>query len=468
MPIPHIVPQIALVVGAMLALVVVIFLPRRLQAVGAPLALVALAVAVVTQADLAAGEGLLTFDRLWALDGATSSAAIIICVATGLVVLLAPEWLRSDARHGEYYPLLLLSALGAIVMAGAADLNELMIGLLMATVPGYVLASYHRRSALSAEAGMKYFLLGGLTNSLMLIGLTILYGLAGTTLYADFPSSLAQRPTAALVAAVGLVAVGLAFELGAAPAHAWIPDVAEGAPAPSAAFLTVVPKIGAFIGLARLLSVLPPEAVGWRPLVALLAAVTMTLGNLAALSQEDVRRVLGWSSVSQTGYGLMAIVALGRSELALPALLFFLLAYAVANIAAFGVVTELRGRTALSDYAGLSRSRPWLAAALVLAMLSLVGIPPLVGFAAKLNLFVATIEAGYAWLAALAVANTVVSLVYYLRVAAPMYFGTRTRPVAVLGQSAATSVALAVGGVLVLGLLAGPLLSAFSGAALLP
>ncbi|MFV1986916.1 MAG: proton-conducting transporter membrane subunit, partial [Gemmatimonadota bacterium] len=195
---------------------------------------------------------------------------------------------------------------------------------------------------------------------------------------------------------------------------------------------------------------------------------TMTLGNLACLWQDDIRRLLGWSAVSQTGYGLMAVVALGRSDLALPALLFFLAAYSLGNLAAFGVVIALRGLRARSDFAGLSRVRPGLSAALVVAFLSFVGIPPLAGFAAKLTLFAATIEAGYAWLAVLAVANTVVSLFYYARFMGPVYFEAPSGDRALLGWRPGFAVALCVIGLIVLGLGAELAFRAFGHAWLLP
>ncbi len=190
----------------------------------------------------------------------------------------------------------------------------------------------------------------------------------------------------------------------------------KGAPAPAAAFLTVVPKIGAAIALARFVDLFPPDAFAVRPLIAIAAFATMTLGNLAALGQSDVRRLLGWSSVSQSGYVLMAVAVVGLTNLALPAILLFMLGYAAANLAAFAAVTHLRGRTDLSDYAGLATSRPWVAVALAVSLLSLVGIPPLAGFVGKLALFLATIEGGYAWLAVTAAMNTVASLFYYLKV----------------------------------------------------
>ena len=468
MPLSHVGPQIAVVVGAAVIVVASLFLPRRRQGTLAAAAVATLMVATVLQVQLLGRTPTLSFMGLWALDGSTGWTSVLIFGSTAVAAALSPRWMAGDPRHGEYYALLLFGALGASIMAAATDLSELVVGLLLSSVAGYVLAAYHRASPASVEAGMKFFLIGGLTNSLLLIGVVLLYGVGGTTRYGELSTALAAADPVALVAAVALVALGLAFEIGAVPAHAWLPDVAEGAPAPAAAFLTVVPKLGAVVALARLMAVVPPDAVGWRPLVAVIATATMTLGNLSALWQDDVRRLLGWSSVAQAGYALMAVVVVGRSALAVPALLFFLGGYAVANLAAFGVVVQLRGRTALDDFAGLSTHRPWLAASLVVAMLSLVGIPPLVGFVGKLQLFAVTIQAGYAWLAVVAVANTVVSLFYYLRVAGAMYFGTRERRPAVLGWPAALGVAAVVLATGIGGVLGGPLLSRFAGAALLP
>ncbi|MEO7986157.1 MAG: proton-conducting transporter membrane subunit, partial [Gemmatimonadales bacterium] len=215
-------------------------------------------------------------------------------------------------------------------------------------------------------------------------------------------------------------------------------------------------------------AVLPESRLDWRLLAAILAAVTMTLGNVVALRQEDVRRLLGWSAVSQTGYGLMAVVALGRSGLAVPALLFFLVAYALANLAAFGVVVTLLGRTERAAYAGLGRSHPVLGLVVVVSFLSLVGIPPLAGFTAKLLLFGATIGAGYTWLAVLALVNTVVSLAYYARVIGPMYFEPGPPDGAARPSLAGAASVMAALGVLAIGIGAELLLTPFTAARLLP
>jgi NADH-quinone oxidoreductase subunit N len=271
-----------------------------------------------------------------------------------------------------------------------------------------------------------------------------------------------------LLIGTGFVLVGIAFKMGVVPAHSWMPDVAEGAPVPAAAFLTVVPKIGAAIALARLISLFPPEAFNVRPLIATLAVATMTLGNLAALWQDDIRRLIGWSSVSQSGYALMAICVVGLSASALPALLFFLLGYTVANLAAFAAIAHLRGRTERIDYHGIATGRPGAALALIIGFLSLVGIPPLAGFVGKLVLFLATIDGGYAWLAAVAVANTVVSLFYYLRFIGPMYFTAPAGPAAVLGPWTAIATAIGMVMVVAFGIIAGTIFDAFGRAQLLP
>lgn len=226
-------------------------------------------------------------------------------------------------------------------------------------------------------------------------------------------------------------------------------------------------KVGAFLFLARLMLALLEE-LGWQPLIAVAAAATMTIGNLASLWQDDVRRILGWSAVSQTGYGLMAIVGLGASSLALPALLYFLVAYVAGNIAAFGVIVELRGRTALTDYDGAGRAQPGMLGALAISFLSFIGVPPLAGFVAKLLLFAVAIEVGYLWLAVIAAINTVVSIVYYVRVLAPAYFRTPAGPVATLARSAALATYAATAALIAVGLLAEPFIAAFNGRALLP
>jgi NADH-quinone oxidoreductase subunit N len=462
-----VVPELILVVGGVVVLLYALTAPRRLQGTAAVLAFGAVAASALATVAMLDGPEAYTFADTYARDVPAVWAKLVVLAATAVVIALSAPWFRRDPRVGEYYTLLLFSALGAILLAGATDLKQFVVATLLSSATGFVLVAYHRRSRSSAEAAMKYYLLGALASVTMLFGVAYLFGLAGSTTLPGLQDGLPSGGVAVAVA-VALVLVAVAFKLGAVPVHAWMPDVAEGAPAPVAAFVTSVPKVGAFLFVARLALGLPDDAVGWRPLLALIAAATMTLGNLAALWQDDVRRLLGWSSVSQTGYGLMAVVALQRSDLAVPALVYFLVAYVLANVAAFGVVVELRGRTERRAYAGLARARPLLAAALAVTFLSFIGVPPLAGFAAKLVLFGAAMDAGYTWLAVVAAINTVISIAYYVRVLAPMYFGQLTGPVAVLARGAAVATTAAAAGVVAVGIVAEPFLRSLADAVLLP
>lgn len=468
MPIGDAAAEIAIVLAAVGALFMAMFVPHRLQWLGAHVALGGIGVAMGFCATQL-GEARLTFSGVMAIDGASTWGRLLILAATALVVPLAPLWLATDRRHGEYYAILLFSAAGAMVLATAADLLQVVMGVLLSSVTGYTLAAWHRDWPISLEAGMKYFLVGALANAVLVVGVMLVFGLGGASGFEALALSLAAaEPSPLLVLGVALTVTGLVFKLGAFPAHAWLPDVTEGAPVPSAAFLTVVPKIGAAIALARFVSLFPPETFAVRPLVAALAIATMTLGNLVAFWQEDVRRLIGWSSVSQAGYALIAVAVVGLSPAAVPSLLAFLLGYAAANMAALAAVAHLRGRTEIGHYAGLSRSRPWTAAVIVLAFLSLVGIPPLAGFVGKLTLFAATIDGGYWWLALAAVANTVASSFYYLRVIGPLYTGEPAGPAATLGRSTAAVTALAGLAVVGAALAAQAVFTAASGIGLLP
>jgi len=469
MSLVSILPELVLLGGALALLPMVLFLPWRLQPLAAHYSLVILALSGVFSAAMLGDPQASTFFGTYSVDDTAVWGKLIIVAVTMLTVVLSHQWFDRDKRRGEYYVLLLLAALGSVILAGMTDLMELVLGLLLTSATGYILTAYHRASARAGEAAIKYYLLGAFTNGFLVYGVVLLFALTGTTVLGTMRAELSAADPLALIVAVALIAMGLAFKLGAVPAHAWMPDVADGAPAPVAAFLTVAPKIGALIALARLVAVFPESQVGWRPLVAVLAAATMTIGNLAALRQEDVRRLFGWSSVSQSGYALMAVVALGRSDLAVPSLLYFLLAYALGNMAAFGVVTEMRGLADRSRYAGLSRVRPWLAFVLLIAFLSFIGIPPLAGFAGKLALFAATIQSGYTWLAILAIVNTALSVAYYARVIAPVFFSA-PRPDVAASLGPWARVATLVPGFLLilLGIIAQPLFRSFFSARLLP
>ncbi|WP_431900510.1 NADH-quinone oxidoreductase subunit N [Nonomuraea sp. bgisy101] len=342
----------------------------------------------------------------YTVDALTIATRLAVVAATLVVLAMAAGWARGLRREAELYVLILLSSLGAILLAGAADLLLLVAAYLLASIPSYALAGF-AKDANGTEAALKYYLMGAFLGVLMLAGVTLLYGVAGTTAY--------RQTGGAGVAAVLLMA-GPLFKAGAVPAHFWVPDVAQGASRPIAAFVTTVPKLGAFAALFRLTT----EVVDVRLAVALVAAATMTLGNLAAFYQDNVRRLLGYSTISQAGYLLLPVAAAGGTAMAEPALLFYLAAYAVTNLGAFAVVVAVGG-DAVADYAGLARGRPWLAASLVVCLLGLVGTPPTAVFAGKVLAMSAAWGGGLAWLAVLAAVNTVASLFYYLRWILPLY-----------------------------------------------
>jgi NADH-quinone oxidoreductase subunit N len=341
--------------------------------------------------------------------------------------------------------------------------SELYVLVLLASIPLYAIAGF-AKDDLGTEGALKFYLLGALLGITMLAGATVLFGVGGASAYAQIAKPLEATPAAAV--AVGFVGVlaGLLFKMGAVPAHFWVPDVTEGTRPPAAAFLTTVPKIGAVIATYRLVaSTMNGTAVDWPLLMAIIAAATMTLGNLAAFFQQDVRRLLGYSTISQVGYLLMAVTVATRSSLALPSMLLYLAAYALTNLGAFAVVCALPRLKTIEDYRGLLRHKPWLAVSLAVCLLGLVGTPPTSVFAGKLTVFTATLDGGYAWLVVVAAVNTVTSLFYYLRwiVGAMRSASTETAPE--LDRWSETTAYVTAAASVVVGPLAGLLLAVFRG-----
>jgi NADH-quinone oxidoreductase subunit N len=415
------IPELLLLAGAVLGLLLGAWLPRHRQYLVRLLALGAAVAGLVATAAAAVQPDQVVFGTSYAVDTLTHATRVIVLVAVLVALAVSVDGTTGHRRETEFVVLLLLGALGTIVLGGASDLLLLFAGFLLASVPLYALAGWDKQ-ALGVEAAMKYYLSGAFLGVAMLTGTAILYGAGRTTAYGPLRDGLAAAPAAA--AAVGLVAVlaGLLFKAGAVPAHFWVPDVTEGTPPPVAAIVTTIPKIGALVAGYRLLVVaVPPEVVDWPLLVALLAASSMTLGNLAAFFQTSVQRLLAYSTVSQVGYLLIAVAVAGRAELAQPALLFYVAAYAITNLGAFAVVAELPHARTLEDYRGLARAHPGLAAVLVVCLFGLIGTPPTAVFVGKLTVFTAAVDGGLAWLAVLAVVNTVASVFYYLRWIAPAF-----------------------------------------------
>ncbi|WP_099023299.1 NADH-quinone oxidoreductase subunit N [Mycolicibacterium palauense] len=424
------------------------FLPRRRQWCGRVAAAAAATAAGVLGGVQLAGSAGAAFGDTFAVDTATGVVRILTAVGTLLALGVAGGEIAGSDRESETYALMLFTATGVLVMAGAADLLVLATGYLLASIPLYALVGL-ARTAGAAEAAMKTYLIGALFGIVLLAGVSILYALAGTSWYPALSDGLAAAPAPAVAAGLIGVLGGVLFKAGGVPAHFWVPDAAQGATGTAALFATTVPKIGALVALYRLVSAMP-DTVGWPLLIAVLAVAGMTLGNLAAFWQRDPRRLLGWSTVSQVGYLLVPVAVLGRSDLALPALLLYLTAYTVTNTAAFAVSTALPGLRDLGDYRGLSRARPWLAGALVVALLGLLGTPPTGVFVGKLMTATAAWDGGAAWLAVVVFVNTLISLFYYLRWIVPCYQRDGAEPgFTVRRWSAAVAVSAAAASLLV-------------------
>ena len=339
------------------------------------------------------------------------------------------------------------ATLGALVLAGAGDTMFLVLGTLLTGLATFALVAYPDTDP-ATEAAMKFFVFASVTGAIMIFGLSYWFGAAGSTLLADLPG-MDTMPMAVIIGFVAVV-IGLGYKASLVPFHFWAPDAYEGGPLSIAAYLSVVPKIGALFALAQVVRGLPPES-GWTAVIAGLAVLTMTYGYLAALVQDNVIRLLAYSSIAQSGYFLLGIVAVGSSKLALTSVILFAAAYAAMNLGAFAV-TAATGRV-LDAFRGLGRAKPVTAIAMVVFLLSLVGIPPLAGFVGKFLLFAAGIDAQFTWLAVVAIANSVLSLAVYLRIVVPMYQQAATE-FAPLGRSLGTVVVTTFAATLIIGLAA--------------
>ncbi|WNF30082.1 NADH-quinone oxidoreductase subunit N [Streptomyces sp. C11-1] len=458
-----ILPEVLLAASAVFGLLLAAWLPRRRQWLVGLLAAAAAGAGIVAAAVAAAHPDVTAFGEAFTVDPVTSTSRIVVLGALLLVLALFARQFHAHPRESETYVLVQLSALGALVMAGTQDLLLLAAGYLLTSIPAYTLAGF-RKDGPGTEAALKYYVIGALLGVLMLGGITVLYAAGRATGYPSLGPTLSDAPEGLVAAgAVGLLA-GVLFKAGAVPAHFWVPDTVQGSTAPVAAFLTTIPKIGALAALLRLgEAVLADSGMPWPEVIAVIAAASMTLGNLAAFFQDDVKRLLAYSTISQVGYLLLPVAVTGRSDLAQPALLYYVAAYAVTNLGAFAVVCALPRATRLADYRGLARRRPLLSASLVICLLGLVGTPPTAVFVGKLEAFSAAIDGGYTWLTILAAVNTVASLFYYLRWIAPAVSPGNGTALTDSDRSARgvayTATLISVG----LGLAAGPVLPALGG-----
>jgi NADH-quinone oxidoreductase subunit N len=460
-------PALAVVITALLVMVVDLFLSKGRKQLLAWLSLVGVLLASGLVYYIWDGANPVLDDML-ASDGYALFMQMVVLAAAALAILLSAEHAdRTGLPQGEYYTLLLLAAAGMMLMTAAINLITIFIALEMLSVALYVLTGMNRADARSAEAALKYLLLGALASGFLLFGMALVYGQVGTTSLAGVRAhvlALNGQFPALLLVGLGLMLAGLSFKIALVPFHMWTPDVYEGAPAPVSAFMSVGAKVAGVAALGRIAVYALGDMRGdWHAVLAGLAALTMTVGNLAALRQTNLKRMLAYSGIAHAGY-IVAGLAAGN-ELGTAGVLFYLFAYAFMNVGAFAVVIAVsrwhgasqQGET-LDALAGLGRRKPALAAAMALCMLSLTGLPPLAGFVGKLYIFSATVQAGLIWLAIVGVLNSVLAAYYYLRVVAGMYLNEQDRAGGVVCPALAVGLAIASVMTVVLGVWPTPIL----------
>jgi NADH-quinone oxidoreductase subunit N len=426
-------PVVLAVLSAAAVLIVDFAMPgRRTPAIATALAglgLVALATVALS------GQTGTAFGGAYVVDNLTTFLDILFAAIAALTILFANDYLEPRGLPiAEFAAVLIFAVTGAMLIAGSADLLVLFVALELMVLPGYMLAGFAKHDAYSTEGAIKYFLLGSFSSAIFLFGLAYVWGTTGSTRIADVAASLSHVVATGSIEpglALGLafMTTGMAFKMAAVPFHYWTPDAYQGSPTPVTAYLSVGPKVGAFaIALRLFVEALGPVKADWLPVVIVLAALTMTLGNLVAITQDNVKRMLAYSSIAHTGYMLVGLAAYaGGQNSGLSAIVFYGAAYTFMNMGAFAVVTALQRRpgvtSQISTFAGLGRRDPWLGVLMTLFLLSLTGIPPLAGFFAKFYVILAAVQAG-GWLtvlAVLAMLNAAAAAFYYLRVVVYMY-----------------------------------------------
>jgi len=352
---------------------------------------------------------------------------LLMLAASAVALMMAAGFLeRSRYGGGEYVSLVLFATLGTMIMASGANLASLYVGLELMALSVYVLVGYFKLEVKSNEGAVKYFVLGAASSAILLYGISLVYGSLGTLDLEEIRASLVAVPSdnPMLVLGIALVGFGMLFKVAAVPFHVWTPDAYEGAPTPVTAFISVAPKAAAFAMFMRIfLGAFGPEVDHWRVMLWVASAATMIYGNVAALTQDNVKRMLAYSSIAHAGYALMGLVA--ANAMGAWALLMYMLVYAFMNLGAFGFVILLESKgyagEEIADYAGLARRHPTAALGMLIFMLALAGIPPTAGFMGKLYLFAAAVEGGYVVLTVIAVIMSAVSLYYYFRIVLQMY-----------------------------------------------
>ena len=457
----YILPEILLTIGALLVLVVDVLFPKRDSAVfGMTLVTLGVTGASVlgfAGVDTTASAGLL------AVDGFSTFFKLMFLLSAVVTVFMSAPYLRAESiQAGEYYFLIICATLGMMFMASGIDLITLFIGLETMAVSFYILAGFIKPNQRSNEAAVKYFLLGAFSLGILLYGMSLFYGVTGTTSLSGIADALAgSDQTLLLLLALILLIAGMGFKIAAVPFHMWAPDVYEGAPTPVTAFLSVGSKAASFAMLLRILvEALPSLVTDWQLIFWVLAAISMTVGNIAAITQSNIKRMLAYSSIAHAGYVLIGVVA--ATERGITATMVYLWVYVFMQLGAFAIVAMLRRKDVvgdeLKDLSGLYRRQPFAAVAMLVFMMSLGGIPPTAGFMGKFWIFSAAIESGFVWLAVIGVVNSAISLYYYIRVVVFMWIKEEVddSPIPVL-PSMAVALGITIAGSLFFGVFPQPL-----------
>ena len=418
-------PEIILTITAGLVLVIEAFLPSLRRHLSG-LSMLAIAGAIWARLSFALPG------TVWAgmlrIDGLTAFVDTYILIALFFAVWMAgPFMRRTGTDNGEFYALMLFATVGSMVMACSVNLLTIFLGLELLSIPLYVLNAFLRRHDVSVEAGLKYFIVGAFASAFVAYGLALLYGASASTALVDVGRQVVELGSLNPLAAVGfaMVAGGLAFKLALVPCHAWAPDVYQGSPTPVTAFLSVVPKGAALIVLLRMVEGMDLLHVSprWVLAASVIAVASQTMGNLVAIVQRDIKRMLAYSGIAHMGYALVAVIVAGVEGGA--AVLVYLAAYTLMNMGAFACVAQLSEREdrphLISDLSGQGYNRPVAALALTICLFALSGIPPFIGFTAKFVVFRAAINEGFVWLAVIGVVNSLISVFYYVRVIYILY-----------------------------------------------
>ena len=419
--------------------------------------------AMILTAPMLSWKATAVFCNTYAIDGFGTVFKLLLELSALLVTLIVSAYFHGHSQVSQAPAAIVFSTLGGIGLASSLDLGMIVLFLQLMSIASYLLVGLFRSNKQANEATLKYFLYAATALAVMAYGLTFLYGLTGSLELQNIGKALVGADRIWVAVTLGLVLIGYAFEITIVPLHFWAPDVYQGSTAPIAGFLSVVPKIAGFAGLLRLLLVaFPGGLVNWQGAIAAFAVLTMTVGNLAALRQNHLKRLLAYSSIAQAGYVLIAVAVAERVEDALAASGYYLATYLFMNLTAFSVVAQVEratGSDRLKELRGLSQSAPVSAVVLTLSLLSLAGIPPLAGFAGKVFLFQVTLDGGFAWLAVIAAVNMAIALYYYVMPIAQMYLQPPSQDINLPTQGGYTlAIVLGLSGTFILGILPAPAL----------